>query len=43
LPLSFDLELVQDAQDAELVMQSEKLVERAAGGGRGQVRTLAVT
>jgi hypothetical protein len=43
LPLTLHLELVQDAQDAELVMQGEKLVERAAGCGRGQVRTLALT
>ena len=43
MPLTLDLELVQDAQDAELVMQGQKLVERAAGRGGGQVRTLALT
>jgi hypothetical protein len=42
LALALGLGLVQDGEDAQLVVQGEEFVEGAAGGGGGQVGALAL-
>lgn len=40
--MSVDLELIEGVEDAQVVVQSEEFVERSAGCGGGQVRTLTL-